>query len=148
MDDTRFDAWTRRTFGKAVGGGLASLISLGPFTAVGTRARTVTAQAKKKKRRVRCLNLKHSCNPDTDQKRERCCARLRCGELADRDGNHCCRPIRTTCRHGGECCGDLQCDNTIDSGRKRCCVAGGGFCQRDQDCCRGGRCDTFRRTCV
>jgi hypothetical protein len=143
MDDARFDAWTRRRFGQAMSGGVAALIGLGTFAAAPARA-----QKKKKKTSHRCLNVRQPCNPDAEKRRDRCCARLRCGTLPGREGEHCCRSLRTTCKHASECCGELQCDTTIQSGGKRCCVRGGGFCQRDQDCCRGSRCDTFERICV
>jgi hypothetical protein len=141
MDDSRFDAWTRRRFGKAVGGGFASFIRLGPLAAVAALARPGTTRAK------RCINVRKPCNPEGDRRRDRCCGHLRCGKLAGRNGDRCCRPLRAACRRESECCNNLRCDTTIQGGN-RCCVASGGFCQRDQDCCRGARCDTFERTCA
>jgi hypothetical protein len=46
MDINRFDAWTRRRFGRAAAGGLAALVAALPSIAVGPRARLPNAVGK------------------------------------------------------------------------------------------------------
>jgi hypothetical protein len=79
MDDSQFDAWTRRRFGKAVSGGLASLVSLGAVT---------SAQAES------CRNVKEQCDPD--KKKQKCCRHLRCETNDDTGNARCCKPVRTS----------------------------------------------------
>jgi hypothetical protein len=134
MDDSQFDAWTRRRFGRVLRGGFASLVGLGTLGAATTQAE-------------RCRNVKEQCNPD--KKKQKCCRHLRCETNEDTGNARCCKPLRTSCHHATECCGALQCDLTNKSSKgKHCCVAADNFCQRDQDCCRGTHCDHFSRKCV
>jgi hypothetical protein len=139
MDDSQFDAWTRRRFGRAMGGGLASLVGLSALNPATSHAQ-ITTQAE------RCRGVKEQCNPD--KKKQKCCRHLRCETNEDTGNARCCKPLRTSCHHATECCGNLQCDTTSEHGGNHCCVGGGEFCQRDQDCCRGAHCDNFTRKCV
>ena len=77
MDDTRFDAWTRRRFGLAAGGVLAPLLGL---------ARTEQAVARK-----RCRKLGKPCVIGG----RRCCKGRTCGGPP---------PDRFCCKQGGESC--------------------------------------------
>ena len=88
MDDSQFDAWTRRRFGRAMSGGLASLVGLGSLGTASTRAK-ITAQAD------RCRNVKEQCNPD--KKKQKCCRHLRCETNEDTGNARCCKPLRTSC---------------------------------------------------
>jgi hypothetical protein len=135
MDDIRFDAWTRRRFGLALGGGAAMLLGLS--------ARDHSAAKKRKKP---CRRLKQGCQPGNRNKR--CCKKLACGEIAGLGGHHCCRPLRGLCEAKSDCCGDLDCF-TIGGlvGETRCCVEVDGDCAIDQDCCGNLTCRQERGRC-
>ena len=66
MDDARFDAWTRRRFGRAAGGLLTALIGLG--TAEQTAAKHHHKPKKCKKTETKCGKkcVKGTCCPHTD----------------------------------------------------------------------------------
>ncbi|MFN8592770.1 MAG: hypothetical protein U0031_15025 [Thermomicrobiales bacterium] len=70
MDDARFDAWTRRRFGRATGGLVASLLPLthAPDTTAGRRHRHPRCKASE----TRCGK---TCLPGT------CCPGTACGEV-------------------------------------------------------------------
>jgi hypothetical protein len=69
VDESRFDAWTRRRFGMAAGGLLAALAGLGPGAA------TVAKKRKRKKCKKRELTCGKHC-----AKGECCPGRQTCGE--------------------------------------------------------------------
>lgn len=104
MDHTRFDAWTRRRFSLAAGGGIAALLGL---------ATTETTGAKKngKKRKKRCRKLGTFCKPGS---KRTCCGKLKCNRESSVNPAKtvCCKTEGKPCsplatEH--ECCGDLSC---------------------------------------
>ncbi len=96
MDDSRFDAWTRRTFGRAVGGAAATLLSL--------RVLDDAAAAPKE----RCRKLTKPCS-----NQDRCCGSLTCGRSAIRDGRFCCRKGEAPCRDSKDCCKPALCTDNL-----------------------------------
>ncbi len=100
MDGTRFDAWTRRRFGLATGGGIAALLAL---------AAAETAEAKKrKKRKKRCRKLGRTCKPGGKRK---CCGTLKCDRISFEPNpkNRCCRKAGQPCSDDLDCCQNLCC---------------------------------------
>ncbi len=96
MDASRFDAWTRRRFGIALGGAVAS--SLG-FAA----SRDADARKKRKKR---CKRIRDSCAVGGNR---RCCSGLACQPIDGLQGTRCCRPPGASCTGDPECCGTYFC---------------------------------------
>ncbi len=108
MDASRFDAWTRRRFGRAVGG-LATIVVGGT---------TLTDVAAKKKRRKRCKRLFARCTPGGKRK---CCNRLKCRVPYDiQDGSssetHCCRLEGESCSVNNDCCYPSFCSSHPEPG--------------------------------
>ena len=129
MDGSRFDAWTRRKFGLAIGGGVASALGLGLLDA---------ADAKKGNSK-RCKRFQATCNPNG----KKCCKGLDCEEGA------CCKKLGTKCTDGSECCGTGICDNVVPESTKTiCCNLEGNFCKKDTNCCEGFTCDESQHKCV
>ena len=130
MESSRFDAWTRRRFGLAVGGGAAALLGLSQLD---------DADAKKKKKR--CKKIKQACK--AKGKKKRCCKKLTCGtSVAIPEGTHCCRKAPGTCTDATECCAPALCDDGA------CCfLAGDGPCTSDEQCCDFGVCNTDTGEC-
>ncbi len=128
MDGLRFDAWTRRRFGLAAGGAVATLLGL-------LGSGTDDAKAKKK----RCRKLGKLC---TQGGKKKCC------------GNRfCARPFTFTaadrcCKGGGEpCTGDEDptcCTGVCTLAGECFCKTGGQPCDRNGQCCSrkcsGGTC--------
>ena len=99
MEGSRFDAWTRRRFGLAAGGLVASLL--------GSRTGDET-EAKKQRRKPRCKTLGRLCTPSGTRK---CCGDLRCrtttlNAVVD---TFCCQTEGNPCEQHSHCCGDLCC---------------------------------------
>jgi hypothetical protein len=106
MDGSRFDAWTRRRVGLALGGGIASVLGLAQLD-------LVSAKNKKKKRRRRrrrrqeqqCKALRSLCAPEEHPS---CCEGLECGVPYDLSENptqtYCCYPL-----DGHPCATDRDC---------------------------------------
>ncbi len=99
MEETHFDAWTRRRFGLMAGGALVAL------------AGWQGTDAKKKKKR--CKKLGDTCKPGG---KRRCCGRLRCDVPGGKGNQHeiCCKTAGKPCNPDNpdadsECCGDLFC---------------------------------------
>ena len=88
MDGSRFDAWTRRRFGIAVGGAtLAESISL------------ISGIAAKRKKR--CKRLGKPCSPGG----RKCCKTLKCRDIGDPNPDfRCCRPDGQSCANSDQCC--------------------------------------------
>lgn len=97
MDADRFDAWTRRRFGLAVGSSATLLL---------VPATIDDAAAGRKRRRKRCRKLGRRCNPGG---RRKCCGKLACGDVAELTGKHCCKRRFASCAEDSDCCGDLGC---------------------------------------
>jgi len=88
MDGSRFDAWTRRRLGLAIGG--ATLVELGSLT--------VGDAAKNKKR---CKKLGKPCSSGG----RKCCKKLKCRDVGDPEPDfRCCKPNGQPCSSQDECC--------------------------------------------
>jgi hypothetical protein len=100
MPNSQFDAWTRRRFGLATGGGLATLLGL-----VGT---SIAEAKKRKKRKKRCRKLGRNCKPGGKRK---CCGTLKCDRISFEDSpkTRCCRKEGDPCADNRDCCADLCC---------------------------------------
>ncbi|MGH2615500.1 MAG: hypothetical protein ACRDJC_09700 [Thermomicrobiales bacterium] len=101
MDGARFDDWTRRRFGRAIGATLAALVGLSAEGEVGMTRR------KKRRRKDRCQRVTEHCNRATD-----CCNSLVCEPVNGLSGNRCCRLLRTACAGPQDCCGALFCNTS------------------------------------
>jgi hypothetical protein len=131
MDSLRFDAWTRRRIGLATGGMAAFIISA--IAPGGLNAR------KKRKKKKRCKKVTQSCK--TGKHKRRCCNGLRCDQVEDLDGRHCCRPLQATCGETNECCLNFFCGmvNELPPGT-HCCGGSQVPCTEDADCCFNNPC--------
>lgn len=108
MDELRFDAWTRRRFGMAAGGGIATLFTL-------AAAKDAVATKNKKKRKMRCRKLGRACQPGG---KRTCCGKLTCDRISFEPS-----PKTRCCRKAGQPCGgDLDCCDNL------CCPLPGGLC--------------------
>ncbi|MGH7964085.1 MAG: hypothetical protein ACRERD_20070 [Candidatus Binatia bacterium] len=129
MDGSRFDSWTRRGFGLAAGGLVASVLGVAGLT---------DADAKKK-RKKRCKKVTQRCK--LGGKKKRCCHGLRCDRVEDAAGRHCCRKTQAACASDNECCLYHVCDEIFAGSGNRCCIklptplAPTAPCQVDDDCC-------------
>ena len=109
MTATRFDAWTRRRFGGAAAGAMASWLGT-------TDARAKPGKNKKRKSRKKtCEALGTPCNPRTKQRT--CCAALHCLMIPALGHHRCCRPLFEPCTDDGECCPNLVCTGPPGSNR-------------------------------
>lgn len=100
MDETRFDAWTRRRFGLAAGG-IAALPGLfGPGIAHAGKG--------KKQRKKRCKKLGAGCKPGG---KRRCCGSLKCDRIHfdPSPKTRCCRRKDQPCAGHDDCCAGLCC---------------------------------------
>jgi hypothetical protein len=75
MDDTRFDAWTRRQFGLVSAGLLGALLGL---AGTSDQATAKHKHRKHHKPRQRCQQLGQFCLPDDTGA---CCGKLHCGPI-------------------------------------------------------------------
>jgi hypothetical protein len=93
MDDTRFDAWTRRRFGLAAGGLAATVLGLAGIEDAQTR----------KKRKKRCKRLGASCKSGG---KRTCCGTLRCDRISFEPSpeTRCCRKKDQPCAGNHDCC--------------------------------------------
>lgn len=138
MDGPRFDAWTRRRFGLAVGGAIASIIGL----AAGDTA----ANRQKHVRVARCKKLTQPCSTKKSPKYDsrRCCDkinRLHCDRGEFSSAFRCCYDYQQVCSGApGECCRDLTCGSVPALSGSRCCAKPGSACRTGNDCCDGGGC--------
>ena len=114
MDAVRFDGWTRRRFGAAVGA-LAGL--LGVVGRDGGLARKRRNRKRGRKPRKRhCERLGTRCNPNNDK--QLCCRPLFCESVPELGGNRCCKTLHLPCERNADCCGNLFC--TGDHGAFSC----------------------------
>jgi hypothetical protein len=95
MDGPEFDAWTRRRFGLAAGGSLATLVGL------------ATADARQK-RKKRCRKFRRACKPGGKRK---CCGDLKCRAtgFAGEFPPTCCKTDGKPCAEQRDCCQGLCC---------------------------------------
>jgi hypothetical protein len=127
MDGSRFDTWTRRRFGLAVGGLTGALQSL---------LQSPTAQAKKKRRRKRkeeketsCKRLGDCCSPGETRK---CCDNLPCRPLFGDQAFRCCHEAGEPCTIGEF---DFTCCSGMCDGSECVCKTTGQSCSFDAQCC-------------
>lgn len=122
MDGARFDAWTRRRFNLAVGGGLATLLGLTTFETVLAGKKKKRKKKKKKKKPVCqalpavfcdeqkpcCEDQGFLCLPSVEDPAgpSRCC---RTGMASCQVDNDCCSGScmngLCTCKTNGQACG-------------------------------------------
>ncbi len=102
MDAVRFDAWTRRRFGIAVGGMATALF--------GAASRDAAA-GRKKKRRRRCKRRGDGCTPGGKRK---CCNVLECKSASPNENGPtvCCLPEGARCEREEDCCWPGFCSET------------------------------------
>ena len=133
MTDSRFDAWTRRRVGRAVGGltALLLLIVAAPDAAA------------RRRRKRRCVKPGNPCR--NSRRARRCCRGLACDVTSDPTGRFCChRQRQTSCADDSECCGrKVHCsDRNDDPGPPfYCCGSIGAACGTLADCCGALACD-------
>jgi hypothetical protein len=142
MDSSRFDAWTRRRFGLAVGGFAAALLGLTPGT---------DTDAKKKRKRKKpqlnafgCLDIGKACGGNGSK----CCSGICQGKKAKKgkqDKSRCVAHNTGGCSTGLSACAGVEapcgeaggvCFQTTGKGAF-CSVATAGSCQicrTDADC--------------
>ena len=96
MDGSRFDAWTRRGFGRAAGGAAAVLIGLAGGSDAGAADR------------VRCRKVSRACSAQRP-----CCGDLTCGRSVIREGKFCCRKGTASCQDSKDCCAPALCTDNV-----------------------------------
>jgi hypothetical protein len=127
MDETQFDAWTRRRFGLAAGGaataalaGLLGSIGLSEEDAEAARKHRNNNNNKnrkknknKNKNKKQCRKLGQSC--DETRKKQQCCSNTQlCAQVADLgSGNFCCKQLSQNCSSNEDCCGSNRCRSGI-----------------------------------
>lgn len=122
MDEKRFDAWTRRRFGLAVGG--AAVSALGLLGAIGLSEEDAEAARRNRnnnrnrnrnrnRRRDQCRKLGQTCNDN--RRRQQCCnsAQL-CAQVPNLGTeNFCCKQRDSNCSIDDDCCGRSRCRNGV-----------------------------------
>jgi hypothetical protein len=93
MAGSRFDAWTRRRFGFAAGGLVASLFG-------GATLDGLAARRKRRQRKHRCRKAARPCKPGG---KRRCCDGLLCREITG-SGRRCCKNPTEPCTRFDQCC--------------------------------------------
>jgi hypothetical protein len=103
MDINRFDAWTRRRFGRAAAGGLAALVAALPSIAVGAKGKA----AKRRRKKRHCLSQEDRVWCGGRCVAGECCPGAGCGDapscqcLRSIGGpTVCVRHVLTTCVEG------------------------------------------------
>lgn len=99
MQGSRFDTWTRRRFGLAAGGMVATLARVA--SPADADARKDTGNKNKKKRKKRCRQVGQLCRQSG--KRKRCCRGKQCAHF-DGQRFRCCKALYQPCSAGSECC--------------------------------------------
>jgi len=100
LDGTRFDSWTRRRFGLATGGALASILGM---------ASVADVDAKKKNKKKKCRKLGQTC--DINDKNKKCCNEKQdCAQVQGLgSSNFCCKSLNEGCSVNTDCCGNRKC---------------------------------------
>jgi hypothetical protein len=111
MDGLQFDAWTRRRFGMAAGGGIAALLGLLERHETDAKKNKKKRKRRKKKRKKRCRNLGGIC---TSGGKRKCCGELLCDRESSSDPARkvCCKTEGAACSKlppNQECCDGLDC---------------------------------------
>ncbi|MCA9878281.1 MAG: hypothetical protein KC442_10885 [Thermomicrobiales bacterium] len=121
MDETRFDAWTRRRFGLAAGGAAASVLGL--LGAIGLSDPDAEARKKhnknknrknnKRKRKPKCRKLGDAC--DNNRRNQQCCNDNQlCAQVSEfGSGDYCCKQNGYGCQSSSDCCGKNRCRNGL-----------------------------------
>ncbi|MFT4039179.1 MAG: hypothetical protein QM692_13415 [Thermomicrobiales bacterium] len=117
VDETRFDAWTRRRFGLAAGGaaaavaGLLGAIGLSEHDAEARKKHNKNKNRKKnsRKRKDKCRKLGSTC--DDNKRNQDCCnANQLCAQVSEfGSGDYCCKQISYSCQYNSDCCGKNKC---------------------------------------
>lgn len=119
MDETRFDAWTRRKFGLVTGGAIASLLGLAALpdtedsVEAAKRHRNNNKNRNRRRRKKQCRKLGETC--DDSRRKQQCCnsAQL-CAQVPNLgSGNFCCKQLSQTCSNDNECCGRNRCRSGV-----------------------------------
>ena len=110
MDGTRFDAWTRRRFGLATGGALASLLGLSMLDEAEAKKNNNNKNNNKNKKK-KCRKLGQSC--DITNKNKKCCnAKQLCAQVKNLgSGTFCCKQRGDNCSVNDDCCGTDKCSS-------------------------------------
>jgi hypothetical protein len=112
MDGTRFDVWTRRRFGLATGGALASLLGLSMLDdAEAKKNKHHKNKHNNKNKKKKCRKLGQSC--DITNKNKKCCnSKQLCAQVQRLgSGNFCCNQRGDSCSNNDDCCGTDKCSN-------------------------------------
>jgi hypothetical protein len=111
LDGTRFDAWTRRRFGLATGGAVASMLGLLNLEDAEAKKKNKNKNKNKKKKKKKCKKHGQSC--DIDVKKKKCCSEDQlCAQVSELgSGNVCCKQLNFGCSNSQDCCGDNRCHN-------------------------------------
>lgn len=106
MDGTRFDAWTRRRFGLATGGAVASVLGLMGLDDAEAKKKNKNKNKKKKKK---CKKLGQGC--DITVKKKKCCSSSQlCAQVSHLgSGLFCCKQHDDSCSRDQDCCGNDFC---------------------------------------
>jgi hypothetical protein len=140
VDDSRFDAWTRRTFGAATATLIGSAIALTRMDA--------EARKKRKKKKKRCLRVNDSCNPNAGKK---CCGDRACAPaLFSTTSARCCNAQGSPCSPAtaGNCCSGVCNQDPNQGAVDQCfCKPTGGACSSNTHCC-SNNCNLGTNQCV
>jgi hypothetical protein len=97
MDETGFDAWTRRRFGMAAGGLAASLATL-------ANIRETAAKKKKKPKGLQCCIKGTKCGETFGERDFRCCTGFRCPVKGSAKPDCLCKSPGQFCTANVQCC--------------------------------------------
>ena len=131
VDGSQFDAWTRRRFGLAAGGLVASLLGL---TRLDAEAKKHKKKRKRKKRKRNqaavCGTLGAICTPGVEPI---CCDNRLCGHAVNETADRCCLPGGTPCTdaNGFQCCTAF----CIPESDQCLCKGPGADCNSSSQCC-------------
>ena len=143
MNDTHFDAWTRRRFGIAASGVMAALLAATARNEMAAkRDKRKKRRRRQKSRNQRCLDLHQHCRPGGGVKRH-CCAGLTCDKAVALDGllTQCCRQPQDVCTDTSDCCYPASCDQVTGLTGRHCCRQRQATCSAHTECCGDLRCE-------
>ncbi len=105
MDGSRFDSWTRRRFGLATGGALASILGIAALQDADAKKH----KNKNKKKKKKCRKLGQTC--DINDKNKKCCNdKQDCAQVQGQgSGAFCCKSLNGGCSVNTDCCGNRKC---------------------------------------
>ena len=129
MDESRFDAWTRRKFGLGAGGLAASLLGV-----IGVGDAEGEGKGKKGRKNRGKGDAHDAGNHLHDAKHKN---HKNKNKNKNKKKNKC-KKIGTGCNPSNpRCCGGLHCQAVPGFGGQRCCNENNVPCSRDQECCSG-----------